>query len=936
MAERLPTDVSFFSDEERYVAYSLQPKTWLERLTCSLCDSEAADCRIIVLSGMPGTGRTYFLEAAAYAATQLGHKTKVVPLDLDGFEDTGRQVLPRYVNHQLATRYRTAADKLKPLLGKVSVDLQSMPQNGWVAAFLSIGLSAAVPVKTLIDLLGRSVRSVPGPAFPERHALAQLLKLLTDKTKVILHVVDSPRLTLTQRRWLAEEAEHNARLFLALSCPPGASAARVALRGDAPCFEFEFFNRQSLRERLDARFTPNRFPAWFYDALLRYSIFPGEVVAILHLLVKKGFLDWTDDQGWHVSREAGARENLAKELAAVLYEPIGQLRECVEPNTYQLVEAFLRLAALCGQNVPASYIFQYMNMSDAEGDALTDVLDTYFVGEGPPSFFQDLAYQHPSFPNSMVYRWLNPLLRFVVLDKATGAVVQRIASELMGFLKRKLAIRSRGVARMFLELAHFMKREEEQELHEHELAWWVGQEDAQHLKDTLVAMLKDGTLRPETLWEMVLGTKNHWPPYRRLALLDAYEQQPYGIATPNFPSFLNVKGCIFRSIGRYDKAEAFLRQALNLNRQLHGYEHRNVAVILSNLAVVLCHNGDCAAGEALCREALAMDRKLLSDDDPDTSTSINNMGYLLQRQGKLAEAEEYYCKALETRRRVLGDDDPDTLSSIGNMGTVLAEQGKLGDAEPYFCEALERRRRVLGDDHWDTLASMYNMGGLLEAQGKLPKAEPYYREALKGRRRVLGDDHPDTLTSIHNMGFLLHAQGKLGDAEPYFCEALERSRRVLGDDHPRTLAAIHNMGALLRGLGQYAEAEELGAEAVRRARSALPAGHWHTAAFLFDHGRTLAAMARFAEAEAQMLEAHERLVAAFGGGHEGTVAVVKALIDLYDAWHAAEPDAGHDAQAAEWRAKLEAWQATAHPAATQPGTATAPTTQPEPAGVQQP
>jgi hypothetical protein len=26
---------------------------------------------------------------------------------------------------------------------------------------------------------------------------------------------------------------------------------------------------------------------------------------------------------------------------------------------------------------------------------------------------------------------------------------------------------------------------------------------------------------------------------------------------------------------------------------------------------------------------------------------------------------------------------------------------------------------------------------------------------------------------------------------------------------------------------------------------------------------------------------------------------------LYDAWHAAEPDAGHDARAAEWRAELE-------------------------------
>ena len=29
------------------------------------------------------------------------------------------------------------------------------------------------------------------------------------------------------------------------------------------------------------------------------------------------------------------------------------------------------------------------------------------------------------------------------------------------------------------------------------------------------------------------------------------------------------------------------------------------------------------------------------------------------------------------------------------------------------------------------------------------------------------------------------------------------------------------------------------------------------------------------------------------------------MLDLYDAWHEAEPAQGHDAQAAQWRAKLE-------------------------------
>jgi hypothetical protein len=38
---------------------------------------------------------------------------------------------------------------------------------------------------------------------------------------------------------------------------------------------------------------------------------------------------------------------------------------------------------------------------------------------------------------------------------------------------------------------------------------------------------------------------------------------------------------------------------------------------------------------------------------------------------------------------------------------------------------------------------------------------------------------------------------------------------------------------------------------------------------------------------------------------------IRALIDLYAAWHAAEPGKGYDAKAAEWRKTLDAASAPA-------------------------
>ncbi len=304
--------------------------------------------------------------------------------------------------------------------------------------------------------------------------------------------------------------------------------------------------------------------------------------------------------------------------------------------------------------------------------------------------------------------------------------------------------------------------------------------------------------------------------------------------------------------------------------------------------------------------ALTTRRRVLGNDHPDTLASINNMGSLLRRQGKLDEAMLFYREALEGNRRVMGDDHPDTLISINNIGLLLEVMGKYAEAEPYFREAMEGNRRVLGNDHRETLNSIGNMGLLLQMMGKPDEAIPYTREALEGKRRVEGDDHPRTLTSINNMGAALRAMGKLDEAMPYYREALDGKRRVLGDDHPHTLQSIYSMGGLLRDLGQLDGAELLGAEAVTTARRVLPKGHWHAGVYLSGHARTLAAMKRFAEAEAEMLEAYDTLQKALGSDHKRTIGVIKHIVNLYDAWHDAEPGKGYNANAAEWKAKLDA------------------------------
>jgi len=330
------------------------------------------------------------------------------------------------------------------------------------------------------------------------------------------------------------------------------------------------------------------------------------------------------------------------------------------------------------------------------------------------------------------------------------------------------------------------------------------------------------------------------------------------------------------------------------------------ATIRTTLGNTYRELGEYAASEPHLRAALELRKRILGDDHHDTLTSINETGVLLQAQGKLDEAMPYLREALEGCRRVLGDDHPDTLGSMNNMGLLLFSQGKLNEAMPYYQEALEGYRRVLGNEHPNTLQSINNLAYVFYSMGKYVEAEGYWREALEGQRRTLGNNHPATLNTINNLAMLLLKLDKLNEAEPMLREALAGLRSVLGDDHPQTLITISNMGQLLNKLGRYDEAAGLVLAGEAVARRVWTGDNVRMLGnYLSKLGEALAGQGSFPQAERTLLEAYGSLAPGFGEHHEYTFKTVERLAALYDAWHAAEPDKGHDAKAAEWRAKLE-------------------------------
>jgi tetratricopeptide (TPR) repeat protein len=85
-----------------------------------------------------------------------------------------------------------------------------------------------------------------------------------------------------------------------------------------------------------------------------------------------------------------------------------------------------------------------------------------------------------------------------------------------------------------------------------------------------------------------------------------------------------------------------------------------VADSLNNLALSYKSQGRYEEAEPYYQQALEMRRELLGHRHPDVAQSLNNLGALRYQQGRLKEAQSLLLEALPIYEERLGSDHPNT------------------------------------------------------------------------------------------------------------------------------------------------------------------------------------------------------------------------------------------------------------------------------------
>ncbi|MCL4203594.1 MAG: tetratricopeptide repeat protein [Pirellulaceae bacterium] len=254
---------------------------------------------------------------------------------------------------------------------------------------------------------------------------------------------------------------------------------------------------------------------------------------------------------------------------------------------------------------------------------------------------------------------------------------------------------------------------------------------------------------------------------------------------------------VFQDTAQYDRAEFYLRQALDIAERTFGPDDTKTAVTLNNLAWLLRNTNRLAEAEPLMRRALAIDEKAYGADDPDVAVDLNNLALLLKATNRLAEAEPLMRRALAIVHQSLGPEHPYVANCLNNLAQLFRGTNRLGEAEPLMRRALAINEKAYGGEHPSVARNLNNLAQLLQDKDRLAEAEPLMRRALAIDEKAYGVEHPDIAIDLNNLSVLLDDTNRLAEAESLMRRALDVLRASLGDGHPNTQTAADNYRRLL-------------------------------------------------------------------------------------------------------------------------------------------
>jgi tetratricopeptide (TPR) repeat protein len=266
------------------------------------------------------------------------------------------------------------------------------------------------------------------------------------------------------------------------------------------------------------------------------------------------------------------------------------------------------------------------------------------------------------------------------------------------------------------------------------------------------------------------------------------------------------------ALGDAEGSLPFLLNAMNAFDALGETTTRRTAHIVSNIGVAFQQIDRLDEAEAASRRALAIFVEVHGEEHREVAIALNNLAGIVHARGRRKDELILRIRESAIWTAVAPPEDPMRLQSLSALAWNLTASGRALEARPLYDEVIPLLTTALGKEHITVAETHVNRGWCLQELGEFDAARVDYAAGLAIFEGALGPDHPALIEALRFQATLLLAMELPGEAAVSFARAA-RLVEARGTEPPEELVWL--IGGQVTALKLAGRSEEAAAIEVR-------------------------------------------------------------------------------------------------------------------------
>ncbi len=255
-------------------------------------------------------------------------------------------------------------------------------------------------------------------------------------------------------------------------------------------------------------------------------------------------------------------------------------------------------------------------------------------------------------------------------------------------------------------------------------------------------------------------------------------------------------GAAYNSQGDYARAVNFYHQSLDISRKIG--DKAGIGMVLGNLGNVYNFQGDYTRAINFYHQSLEIAREI--EDKAGVGRALCNLGNSYYFQGDYTCAIDFYQQYLAIAREI--GDKAGIGTALGNLGNAYDSQGDYAHTIDFYQQYLAIAKEI--GDKAAISRALGNLGNVYNFQGYYGRALDFYQQSLDIAREI-GDRYVEGM-AVGNYGETLIKIEQYSQAQGYLQESLDICREIGARNQEAN--ALNNLAELYQKLGQRDRALE--------------------------------------------------------------------------------------------------------------------------------